>query len=423
MLNVQESMGNQQHPVTLSFTDLDLEREYRESYFQKTLPQSRIALILGIILYVIFAGLDVWIVPEQAHQIWLIRFGFVIPILLGILIVSFTPYFQKYFQLFLSVASLIGGCGILGILLVTDGLGNFFYSTSLMLLLMWSFTFSGMRFVFALASCTLVIIAFEIVAIFLKPYPLYVLVDKNFFVVSALTIEVFVGYTIESYSRNNFINNRIINQERQDNENLLLNMLPQSIVEQLKERPETIAQRFESITILFADIVGFTPLSATLNPTELVEILNQIFSSFDRLTDDYELEKIKTIGDAYMVAGGLPIPSKDHAQAIANLALEMQRELEQFNQTSRYSFELRIGIHTGPAIAGVIGIKKFVYDIWGDSVNIASRMESHGLPGKIQVSEQTYQRLKDCYSFEDRGAIEVKGKGKMQTYLLIRKKG
>jgi class 3 adenylate cyclase len=198
--------------------------------------------------------------------------------------------------------------------------------------------------------------------------------------------------------------------------------LPKSIVKRLKKDPIIIADRFEATTILFADIVGFTKLSEKTPPAELVNLLNQMFSSFDEFSERYGLEKIKTMGDAYMVAGGLPVASTSHAQAIADLALEMRLRLKQFNLEQQQDFNIRIGIHTGTVIAGVIGIKKFVYDIWGDTVNVASRMESHGIPGQIQVSDATYQVLKDQYDFTERGVIEVKGKGEMRVYLLQGKK-
>ena len=186
----------------------------------------------------------------------------------------------------------------------------------------------------------------------------------------------------------------------------------------MKSSPEKIADGFNATTILFSDIVGFTQFSKKVAPDELVSILNQIFSIFDALTDEYRLEKIKTIGDAYMVAGGIPIPREDHAEAIANMALDMRVELEKYNSQNGHTFQIRTGIHSGEAVAGVIGIKKFIYDLWGDTVNTASRMESHGLPREIQVSEETYELLKDSFTFEERGEIDVKGKGKMKTYLL-----
>ncbi|MBE9042384.1 PAS domain-containing protein [Oscillatoriales cyanobacterium LEGE 11467] len=207
--------------------------------------------------------------------------------------------------------------------------------------------------------------------------------------------------------------------EKNKSEGLLLNILPKSIVTKLKQDPSAIAEHFESVTILFADIVGFTPLSTRLTPFELVKLLNQIFSKFDRLVEKYEVEKIKTIGDAYMVAGGLPIPTQNHAEAIANMALEMQEAISEFQKEIGERFQIRIGMNTGSVVAGVIGIKKFIYDLWGDAVNVASRMESSGVPGKIQVSDRTYEILKDKYRFESRGEIEVKGKGKMTTYWLV----
>ena len=206
--------------------------------------------------------------------------------------------------------------------------------------------------------------------------------------------------------------------EQEKSERLLLNILPKAIAEKLKQGWNTIADSFAEVTVLFADIVDFTKLSAQVSPTDLVNLLNDIFSTFDRLAEQHGLEKIKTIGDAYMVVGGLPVPSANHAIAIAEMALDMQQAIAQFNTQREQPFSIRIGINTGPVIAGIIGTKKFIYDLWGDTVNIASRMESHGIPGSIQVSESTYMRLKTQYTFEDRGLIQVKGKGQMNCYLL-----
>jgi adenylate cyclase len=189
----------------------------------------------------------------------------------------------------------------------------------------------------------------------------------------------------------------------------------------LKQKQSTIADSFDEVTVLFADLVGFTELASRLSPTQLVELLNQIFSAFDELSQGYGLEKIKTIGDAYMVVGGLPKPRRDHAEAIAKMALDMQKIISHFNSQNNQALSIRIGINTGPVVAGVIGIKKFSYDLWGDTVNTASRMESQGKANRIQVTEETYQRLKDKFVLEDRGEIPVKGKGKMQTYFLIGK--
>ncbi|HEY9908194.1 MAG TPA: adenylate/guanylate cyclase domain-containing protein [Thermosynechococcaceae cyanobacterium] len=216
--------------------------------------------------------------------------------------------------------------------------------------------------------------------------------------------------------------NQQLTVEQEKSDRLLLNILPETIAKQLKEGESSIADGFAEATVLFADLVNFTKLSEKLPPAQLVAMLNEIFSEFDRLTEKHGLEKIKTIGDAYMVVGGLPVPRADHAEAIAEMALDMQSEVTKFHLRRGYDCNIRIGINTGPVIAGVIGTKKFIYDLWGDTVNIASRMESHGIPGEIQVTEATYDRLKHRYSFESRGLIQVKGKGEMATYLLSRKK-
>ena len=215
---------------------------------------------------------------------------------------------------------------------------------------------------------------------------------------------------------------RALAVEQAKSERLLLNILPAPIAQQLKEEERTIADNFAEVTVMFADIVGFTELASQTRPIELVEILNVIFSEFDQLTEEHGLEKIKTIGDAYMVVGGLPVQKPNHAEAIAAMALDMQDRITEFCKDTGKALSIRIGINTGPVIAGIIGTKKFIYDLWGDTVNIASRMESHGIPGSIQVTEATYKRLRKEYLFEERGPIQVKGKGKMNCYLLKGKK-
>ncbi|WP_421655015.1 adenylate/guanylate cyclase domain-containing protein [Leptothermofonsia sp. ETS-13] len=211
--------------------------------------------------------------------------------------------------------------------------------------------------------------------------------------------------------------------EQEKSERLLLNILPEAIADRLKQTPQSIADGFAEATVLFADVVGFTEMTNRMEPTELVARLNQIFSCFDALAEKHGLEKIKTIGDAYMVVGGLPNLRADHAEAIADMALDMQKAIEQLNQETGESFSMRIGINTGPVVAGVIGIKKFIYDLWGDTVNIASRMESQGMPGQIQVTEAIYRRLQNTHRFEERGIIPIKGKGNMRTYWLKQRAG
>lgn len=209
-----------------------------------------------------------------------------------------------------------------------------------------------------------------------------------------------------------------LRQEQEKSEKLLLNILPEPIAERLKHEHQIIAEDFAEVSVLFADIVGFTQLSSSIPPITLLNLLNQIFSLFDELCEHHRLEKIKTIGDAYMVVGGLPRSHLNPAHAIARMALDMQGAIAQFRDQTGQAFNMRIGINTGPVVAGVIGLKKFSYDLWGDTVNIASRMESQGIPGCIQVTAATYEKLKDTFELEQRGMIDVKGRGKMATYFL-----
>jgi class 3 adenylate cyclase len=209
---------------------------------------------------------------------------------------------------------------------------------------------------------------------------------------------------------------KLLEFEQEKSERLLLNILPRPVADRLKQSPEAIAERFEEVTVLFADIASFTPLSAQIPPEELVRLLNQVFSLFDGLAESHGLEKIKTIGDAYMAVAGLPTPRPDHVEAAADMALEMQRQIAYIDNGK---LRVRIGLHTGPVVAGVIGQKKFSYDLWGDTVNTASRMEAQGVAGAIQTTPQIYERLQRVYAFEERGVISVKGKGEMLTYFLV----
>jgi adenylate cyclase len=207
--------------------------------------------------------------------------------------------------------------------------------------------------------------------------------------------------------------------EQDKAETLLLNILPKSIAEKLKGGTQTIADSFTSASILFADVVDFTPLSQRLSAPEVVGLLDRLFSYFDSLAERYGLEKIKTIGDCYMVAAGVPTPRPDHARAIALLAIDMREAMGDADAVGDLGLELRIGINSGPVVAGVIGRKRFLYDLWGDAVNTASRMESHGVPGQIQITRASYELLRDEFDCEPRGTIEVKGKGELETWYLV----
>ncbi len=212
-----------------------------------------------------------------------------------------------------------------------------------------------------------------------------------------------------------------LSKEQEKSERLLRNVLPKEIAERLKHDPQTIAEGFDAVTVAFADIVGFTEMSARSSPIQVVRLLNEIFSAFDQLAEKHDLEKIKTIGDAYMVVGGLPVPRDDHAQAVADMAIEMQEFMTTL-QATQPGLAIRIGIHTGPVVAGVIGTKKFSYDLWGDTVNVASRMESHGERDRIHLSDEAAIALRADFEIEVRGTIKVKGRGDLATHWLVRRR-
>ena len=212
-----------------------------------------------------------------------------------------------------------------------------------------------------------------------------------------------------------------LTSEKATSERLLLNVLPMPIADRLKAGETLIVDRFDAVSVMFADIVGFTMMSQLTTPEKLVTMLNSLFRSFDDLAEQHGIEKIKTIGDAYMAVAGVPEPIADHAAAMAHMALDMLDAVHAYARENAIPLDIRIGIHSGAVVAGVIGTKKFIYDLWGDTVNTASRMESHGVPGRVQVSEVTATALRDQFELEDRGTVEVKGKGSMHTYLLVRR--
>jgi adenylate cyclase len=245
---------------------------------------------------------------------------------------------------------------------------------------------------------------------------------KIFYITISLTVFILVMLFFYLFYRQIIYTENLLEQEHERSEKLLRNILPEQVATRLKTQPGSIAEMSPSVTVLFADIVGFTGIASTIQPVHLISILNEVFSSFDELASNYGLEKIKTIGDAYMVAGGIPVAMENHSEAVANMALAMLESISTF-EFNNIPLQARVGFHTGPVIAGVIGRNKFSYDIWGDAVNIASRLESHGQAGKIQVSRVVYEILKDKFTFQKRGEITIKGIGPMETFFLTGKIG
>jgi len=413
----------------LRFPD-DIETEFREDYRVNTISTTRLALVLGLILYSLFGILDIYAIPISKHFVWIIRYVIVAPVIVLTLIASYSGALQKYTQALMCVVVAVSGLGIVAMISITHEaeFGNRFYFTGLILISMWGYSLSRLRFWYAVLANLIIMIGYEFASIEVKQLltsetGTVIFAMHSFFFLGANVISMLGSYFLERYTRRDFLQKYTIQAQRDQADKLLFNVLPERIAEKLKQSNETIAEEFSSASVLFADIVNFTPISARFDPLEVVEMLNELFSHFDELVDKYSVEKIQVAGDGYMVAAGVPAPRKNHAIVLARLALEMMEYVHQEEFLGgKHAIEIRIGINSGPLIGGVIGRKKFVYALWGDMVNTASRMESHGASGKIQITRATYELIQDHFECEHIGEIAVKGKGRMEAWHLIREK-
>ena len=410
---------------TGSFADPELERQLQEDRAEWLRRWLTVSLGVSTVVFLGYGIHDALVVPGVRSEAWFVRYAVFAPVALLTLVVVRSKYLPKLGQWL----GLMYGCAACFVVLYVASMAP---RSAFYLYASYAVMFVTLGpFVARLNVATQLIFT----AIVLGMYHWLdtrsggiIRLSISSTLVSLGGLGAILAYQLEKSERLGFAQRRLITaqmgeleKERARSEELLLNVLPPTIAQRLKNESRSIADGFENVSVLFADIVGFTTMSQRLTPEELVDRLNQVFSSFDDLVDKLKLEKIKTIGDAYMVAGGLHSLEYDHAQAVAEMALAMKRRLREFSERFGEALDIRIGIHTGPVVAGVIGKKKFIYDVWGDTVNTASRMESHAEPGAIQVTQDSYELLKDSYEFEERGTIEVKGKGPMRTYYLLRR--
>jgi adenylate cyclase len=414
----------------LRFPDEVIETQFRQDYHANTVSTTRLALILGLILYSLFGILDIYAIPFSKDMVWIIRYGIVAPVVIAALIASYVKSLQKYTQVFMCIVVAVSGLGIVAMLAITTEaeFGNRFYFTGLILISMWGYSLSRLRFWYAVLANLIIMVGYEFASIEMKHLlesetGIVIFTMHNFFFLGANVIGMFASYYLERYTRRDFLQKYIIQAQRDRADKLLYNVLPERIAERLKESDVTIAEEFSSATVLFADIVNFTPISARFGPLEVVEMLNDLFSQFDELVDKYSVEKIQVAGDGYMVAAGVPTPRPDHAIVMAQLALDMLDRVKTGNFLGgKHPIEIRIGLNSGSLIAGVIGRKKYFYALWGDMVNTASRMESHGESGKIQITREFYELVRDEFECEYVGEITVKGKGKLEAWHLLARK-
>jgi class 3 adenylate cyclase len=412
--------------MRLRFRDPALESAFREDRFRHNVGNIRFAFLAGIGLWI------VWGLLMRPHILALadrrldaiMRIGVFIPLLLVGFGLTFTPLYRRLWQ------SLTVVIATLTLLLWV------YYASNILtlpaeygyvgIILITAFTYTLLRLRFILVVLVTVIgIAAYLPYAFTARYIVEVSQDiAAFFLFSFGVLGCFAAYRLERSARNVFLRERDLEHERERSDGLLLNILPQAIVDQLKTSPDgRVAQAFDQVTVVFADAVGSTEQGARSSPEQFAAALDELFRRFDQIADRHRLEKIKTIGDAYMAVAGAPVPRANHAEAALSMALDILDEAAQVRWPSGDPIRVRIGVATGPAVAGIIGQRKFAYDLWGDTVNLASRLQESAEPGEALVSGVTADQLEDACEFGPRRIIELKGKGPTQARVLLGRRG
>jgi class 3 adenylate cyclase len=414
------------HPITLRFVDQRLGDSFQRDYFVDNLPYIRLAHVLGIIMWAVFGLLARYLVHNDASGTLdlVLRFGVAIPMVLVSLALTYTSWYPRYWQPVLGFVLLANGLlWSTHRAIVPDATAEWAFA-GLILVLAFNYVLSRVQFVYT-AVIGIVIIAYHnVVSTIVVGETARDVIFVDFFLIGFASIGMAGAYVLERFMRLLYLRERELDVERRRSEDLLENTLPRAIVQRLKDRgaePEgaSIADALPEVSVLFADIEGFTPRGATIPPGELVAVLDGIFSRFDTLVDRFGLEKIKTVGDAYMAVAGAPEPHPEHARAAAEMALGIQEAMAQLRWPGGDPMRVRVGVASGPAVAGVIGHRKFAYDLWGDTVNLASRLESHGTPGRILVSEATATLLQEDYVLSEKQVIELKGRGPTPARFLL----
>jgi len=375
----------------------------------------------------VFGVLDRYIFPAVANNILPIRIGFILITGAALVFIQFFPsFYSRWAHPILSLVGAAGGLGIIWIIFLVSpyNYGDAYYA-GLILVIAYCFVFIPLRFKYAFVLVATLIVAYNF-SLLLYSIPFPVVVSNNFFLISAAVICGISSLNSQRLSLKRYVDEALILEQKSEIEaskqradNLLRQILPDPIADRLLNGSGQIADGYADVTVLFADLCGFTEYSSSVSPRALVKALNRIFSSFDDVATSFGVEKVKTIGDAYMAVCGLPLEVDDHPERMVKMALGMCTEMEKIRtEFNGIDLEIRIGIHTGPCVAGVIGRNRFIYDLWGDTVNIASRMESTGVTGRIQISEATYLRVKNHFEFDARGQTQVKGRGMLTTYLV-----
>jgi len=406
---------------TLRFSGAAQEAAYREARRPTEIRYTRAVLVLVFAITLVAVPLDLRLFPRDMRPLMFLGHGIEITVIGALFGISFVPYFRNRHMLLMATLAVFFAAiyAVWNVLFVAPDIyvaGGVLVIVAIYVLLPFDFLHGAAAGV----GCSVLYLAIIALAHPMRGLPFLTL---SFFMAIGNAIGAVSLYHIERLRRLDFANLREIDAQRGRYRHLLTRILPQSIADRLQRGETHLADRFDEATVLFADLVGFTSTSAHHAPEHVVAFLDRVFASFDAMVEKHGVEKIKTIGDAYMVASGVPATRADHASAVANLALDMLAAARSVQPLDGVQVQLRIGISSGPVVAGVIGDKRFGYDLWGDTVNVASRMEAYGVPGRIQVSEETFRRLADRYDLAPRGEIEIKGLGPIPTWYLLGCKG
>lgn len=414
-----------------TFLDPELERAFvRENFAFGLQKFVRFSVTMSLVAFLSYGVHDYLVIPEVHETAWAIRFLGFGPIAALLILFVFKNRSPVWHQPAMLVFGLAVNVVVLWIGAISPPAGFFLYTAYAIVFVTVGPFLARMNVKTQLVYTLLTLVLYNAFDAFLAHAAPMVRLSINVATLTLGMVGALAARELDLQGRLAFVQRRVIREqmaaldvERSRSETLLLNVLPRRIADRLKQEPGVvIADRFDGATVLFSDIVGFTQMSTRLSAEDIVKRLDEIFTRFDDIADQLGLEKIKTIGDAYMVCGGIPTARDDHAEAVCEMALRMRDCVDQLAAELGSDFQVRIGVHTGPVVAGVIGKKKFIYDVWGDTVNTASRMESHGVPNQIHVSAATFEATRSAFEFESRGTITVKGKGDMQTHLLVRRR-
>ncbi|NND76646.1 MAG: adenylate/guanylate cyclase domain-containing protein [Flavobacteriales bacterium] len=406
----------------------DIEKAFLIEDHNSSIGTARIGFVLGLLLFPLFGILDQYMLPETKNIAWFIRFYILVPSLLLVFLASFADSFRQVFAPAICVLSIVLGSGVLMMIYFAEETepGYLSYYTGLILIIFYIGTFSQMPFKYAVYAILFISTAHFAISIFKQDmvaggfsnslFPTFM--NNTFFLITASIVALFCSFTFEKYKRNTFIQHRVIEDEKNRSEQLLLNILPPRVASDLKKTGYSSPKVYNNVTVLFSDIVGFTSSASSIEPQILINALNELFTAFDMIMQKHNCERIKTIGDAYLAVSGMPDENEDHASNMVKAAKKIILYAEHRNETHPIKWQIRIGIHTGKVVGGIVGVKKYIYDVFGDTINVASRMETSCDPMKINISGSTFKLIEKEFECKARGHIMVKGKGEMNMYYL-----